>query len=65
MSEPKDMWRCQTTNCGYVYDPDRGDKRSKTPPGVLFERLPETWRCPVCKAGKRSFRRLTDEQVYA
>ncbi len=61
MADPKDMWRCQTSNCGYIYDPDKGDKRGKIPPGVLFERLPDSWRCPICKAGKRSFRRLTDE----
>ena len=61
MAEPKDMWRCQVANCGYVYDPDRGDKRGKIPAGTRFEDLPEEWRCPVCKAAKRSFRRLTDQ----
>jgi rubredoxin len=62
MSDPKDMWRCQMSNCGYVYDPDKGDKRGKIPPGRLFETLPESWRCPVCRANRRSFRRLVDEQ---
>ncbi len=58
MSEPTDMWGCQVSNCGYVYDPDRGDKRGKIEPGTKFEDLPETWRCPVCKASKKSFRNL-------
>ena len=62
MAEPKDMWRCQMTNCGFVYDPDRGDKRGKIPPGVPFVNLPESWRCPVCKASKRSFQCLADKQ---
>ena len=55
MSDPADMYRCQTGNCGYVYDPARGDKRGKIPPGVRFEDLPEDWRCPVCGAGKKAF----------
>lgn len=61
MSTPDQMWRCQTVNCGYVYDPDHGDKRHKIPPGTSFEDLPESWRCPVCGASKKAFRRLTDE----
>ncbi len=55
MAEPKDMYRCQVANCGYVYDPDRGDKRSKTPAGTNFDDLPEDWHCPVCKSTKKSF----------
>ena len=61
MAEPKDMWRCQMVNCGYVYDPDRGDKRHKIPAGTRFEDLPEDWKCPVCGATKKSFRPLSDE----
>lgn len=61
MADLKDMWRCQVSNCGYVYDPDRGDKKGKIPPGTLFEELPDDWRCPVCKATKKTFRRLSDE----
>ena len=26
MAKPEEMWQCQFTNCGYIYDPDRGDK---------------------------------------
>ena len=60
MSDPADMYRCQTGNCGYVYDPARGDKRGKIPPGVRFEDLPEDWRCPVCGAGKKGFKSLAE-----
>lgn len=56
MARPEDMYRCQTTNCGYVYDPDRGDRKSRTPPGTAFADLPEDWKCPVCGATKRCFR---------
>lgn len=62
MTDPKDMWRCQTVNCGYVYDPDRGDRRMKIPKGTLFEALPDDWVCPICKVGKKLFRSLADEQ---
>ena len=61
MADPKDMWRCQMVNCGYVYDPDRGDKRHKIPAGTRFEDLPDDWKCPVCGATKKSFRPLSDE----
>ena len=61
MAEPKDMWRCQMVNCGYVYDPDRGDKRHKLPAGTSFEDLPEDWKCPGWGATKKSFRPLSDE----
>ena len=60
MSNPDEMWRCQVVNCGYVYDPDKGDRRGKIPKGTKFEDLPDDWHCPVCGAAKKSFKRLTD-----
>jgi hypothetical protein len=27
MANPEDMYQCQVTNCGCIYNPDRGDKR--------------------------------------
>ena len=54
------MWHCQITNCGYIYNPERGDKRAKIPPGTEFESLPNNWHCPVCGASKKSFKPLTD-----
>ncbi|MDY0041767.1 MAG: rubredoxin [Desulforhabdus sp.] len=44
------------TNCGCLYDPDRGDRRGKIPKGTDFCDLPENWKCPVCGAGKKMFR---------
>lgn len=58
MARPEDMWQCQTTNCGYIYNPDKGDRKGKISAGVLFQDLPEQWVCPVCGAGKRHFRPL-------
>ena len=60
MADPKDMYRCPVSNCGYVYDPDRGDKRRKIPAGTRFEVLPEDWTCPVCGASKKNFKPLSE-----
>ena len=57
-SKPEDMWQCQATNCGYIYDPARGDKKGKIPPGTRFEDLPDDWHCPCCGASKKMFRPL-------
>lgn len=61
MSDPKDMWQCSVSNCGYIYDPTRGDRKGKIAKGVKFEDLPEDWRCPVCGASAKSFRCLGGE----
>ena len=50
MSSPDEMWQCQTANCGYIYDPDRGDRKGHIPKGTKFEDLPDDWKCPVCGA---------------
>ncbi len=58
MSEPEEMYQCQTMNCGYIFDPDRGDRKGKIKKGTGFEDLPEDWKCPVCGATKKMFRPL-------
>ena len=55
------MWQCSVSNCGYIYDPTRGDRKGKIAKGVKFEDLPEDWRCPVCGASAKSFRCLGGE----
>ncbi len=44
--------------CGYVYDPEIGDRRSKIEPGTSFDELPLKWRCPICEAAKFLFKPL-------
>jgi rubredoxin len=51
MAAPEDMWQCQTVNCGYIYNPDKGDRKGKIPKGTRFEDLPDDWKCPICGAG--------------
>ena len=52
MSNPEEMWQCQMTNCGYIYDPAHGDKKGKIPKGTRFEDLPDDWKCPCCGPAK-------------
>ena len=42
--------------CGHVYDPSEGDPGKGIPPGTAFEHLPDTWRCPDCRAPKSDFK---------
>ncbi len=58
MSLPEEMYQCQTMNCGYIFDPDRGDRKGKIKKGTQFKDLPEDWRCPVCGATVKAFRPL-------
>jgi len=51
-----DGWVC--VNCGYLYDPARGDPSAGVLPGTPFDRLPEGWHCPICYAQKSMFDRL-------
>jgi len=52
------MWQCQVGNCGYIYRPEKGDRKGKIPAGTSFEELPEDWHCPVCGASKKMFKKL-------
>ena len=58
MASPQEMYQCQTTNCGYIYNPDKGDRKGKITAGTQFNELPEDWRCPVCGASKKAFKAL-------
>lgn len=59
MANPEDMWQCQTVNCGYIYNPDKGDRKGKIPKGTPFKELPEDWKCPICGAGPKAFKPLS------
>lgn len=43
------------TNCGYMYDPEKGDPENGIAPGTPFEKLPEDWVCPICYVDKDQF----------
>jgi rubredoxin len=46
-------WKC--TICDWVYDPAVGDPDNGIVPGTPFEKIPDTWVCPLCGAGKDAF----------
>lgn len=41
--------------CGFVYDEALGDLDSGLAPGTLWEDIPDTWQCPVCRLRKEDF----------
>ncbi|UCC11924.1 MAG: rubredoxin [candidate division WOR-3 bacterium] len=43
------------TVCGYVYDPQKGDPDDDVAPGTPFDKVPDSWVCPVCGASKDQF----------
>jgi rubredoxin/flavin reductase (DIM6/NTAB) family NADH-FMN oxidoreductase RutF len=55
-SEKMPKYEC--TVCGYIYDPALGDPDSSILPGTSFEKLPDTWVCPVCGASKKDFKKI-------
>ncbi len=48
-----DRYKCKV--CGYIYEPEKGDPKSKVEPETSFDDLPKLWRCPKCGAGKIRF----------
>ncbi|QXO94713.1 rubredoxin [Methanospirillum purgamenti] len=46
-------WVC--TKCGYLYDDRFGDPEHGVPAGTPFEKIPDSWVCPRCKASKAFF----------
>jgi len=51
LNEPKPM----CLNCGWMYDPKRGDPLGGIAPGTPWEDIPEDWKCPDCGAQKDQF----------
>ena len=41
--------------CGFIYDPAKGDPMNEIPPGTAFDDLPEEWVCPMCYATREDF----------
>lgn len=56
--ETPDKTKYVCTICNYTYDPLLGDSDSGVPAGTAFDKLPETWVCPICGAAKIKFEKL-------
>jgi rubredoxin/flavin reductase (DIM6/NTAB) family NADH-FMN oxidoreductase RutF len=54
------MAKYQCTVCGYIYDPELGDPDGGIKPGTPFEKIPDTWVCPVCGASKDQFEKIKE-----
>jgi len=52
------MAKYECTVCGYIYDPAEGDPDNGAQPGTPFEKLPNSWVCPICGAEKSAFKKL-------
>ena len=57
------QWKC--TVCGYIYDESIGDPKGGILKETPFEKLPDTWTCPVCGAGKDAFVKVQTEDIHA
>lgn len=49
-------YRCRV--CGYIYEPQVGDRLRGIAPGTPFDSLPGGWICPVCGASRDDFEPL-------
>jgi flavin reductase (DIM6/NTAB) family NADH-FMN oxidoreductase RutF/rubredoxin len=52
------MAKYKCTVCGWIYDPAVGDPDGNIAPGTPFEKIPESWTCPVCGAPKSDFEKI-------
>ena len=41
--------------CGFIYDETQGIPGEGIDPGTPWEKIPESWVCPECGAGKDEF----------
>lgn len=58
MAIPEEMYQCQTSNCGYIYNPEKGCRKGKVEKGTCWTDLHDEYKCPVCGATKKMFRPL-------
>jgi len=49
-------YECQA--CGYVYEPETGDKFAGIPAGTEFSKLPDNFSCPACRSPKAQFKNI-------
>jgi isopentenyl diphosphate isomerase/L-lactate dehydrogenase-like FMN-dependent dehydrogenase/rubredoxin len=51
---------CNTCNI-YIYDEKKGDPKLNFKPGTLFEEISDNFRCPICNAKKKMFKKLNND----
>lgn len=58
MANPEEMYQCQTSNCGYIYNPNRGCKKGQVAKGTYWADMPAEYKCPMCGASQKMFQPL-------
>jgi len=53
VAAPQNKYICSI--CGWEYDEAAGDPENGIAPGTAFDKLPEDFCCPICRAGKDEF----------
>ncbi|MCZ0860992.1 rubredoxin [Methanocorpusculum sp. MG] len=48
------MAKYQCMTCGYMYDEEKG-AAPEILAGTPFDKIPDTWVCPMCGASKKFF----------
>jgi rubredoxin len=57
------MKKYECSVCGYIYNPEEGDSDGGIAPGTPFEKIPDTWVCPICGAAKSEFTPSIDRRM--
>lgn len=60
MKGETEMKKYECTVCGYIYQPEEGDREGGIKPGTSFENIPDDWTCPICGAGKDMFDEVSE-----
>jgi isopentenyl diphosphate isomerase/L-lactate dehydrogenase-like FMN-dependent dehydrogenase/rubredoxin len=49
--------------CGsFTFDEEKGDLRAELPSGIILQKIPETWRCPVCGHCKGNLKEISEAE---
>ena len=54
------LYECKP--CHWVYDEAKGDPDGGIAPGTKFEDIPDDWKCPICKVGKKQFTKIISKK---
>ncbi len=54
------VWLCSVCDL-YQYTSDFGDILAGVEPGTEPEDFPDTWKCPICRAGKEKLEEIPEE----
>jgi len=62
MEGKKQQYKCSV--CGYIYDPENGDRIGGIPAGTAFEEISDDWTCPICGSDKSQFKPTISRPMY-